>query len=438
MCNGHSLLSQFLHFIAATVASLMVFSLYSIVDGLFVAHGVGEYAMAAVNLALPFTNVLFSLAVVFAVGTSTLIAFCLGQNNQDGANRLFSQNLAVLCVLGVLFSVLVLLFTEPFARLLGAQDVTLGYTVDYLRGLAPFAVCFMISYNLEILVKTDGYPKIAILTVITGCLTNCVLDYLAIFVFGLGAWGAAAATGASQLLTCVIYLHHFLRGKTTFRPVRFRMDWRIYGRLIPIGLPDGLTELCNGVMIFLFNRVILRCLGPDGLVSYTIIAYVNTLILNTVVGIAQGSQPLVSYHLGCGDRGGCRTLLRYGLTAIAILTALISAAVQLFAPQITRLFLGAEGSALAAASAGALRRYGLCYLLVGFNVFVGGFLTAMERPRGALCLSLGRGLLLQAAALALLAALAGGSAIWFAPVISEILCAAMAACFLRRARQELT
>ena len=111
---------------------------------------------------------------------------------------------------------------------------------------------------------------------------------------------------------------------------------------------------------------------------------------------------------------------------------------QLFAPQITRLFLGAEGSALAAASAGALRRYGLCYLFVGFNVFVGGFLTAMERPRGALCLSLGRGLLLQAAALALLAALAGGSTIWFAPVISEILCAAMAACFLRRARQELT
>ena len=75
------------------------------------------------------------------------------------------------------------------------------------------------------------------------------------------------------------------------------MDWRIYGRLIPLGLADGVTELCNGVMIFLFNHVILRCLGQEGLVSYTIIGYVNTLILNILVGIAQGSQPLISYYI---------------------------------------------------------------------------------------------------------------------------------------------
>ena len=181
MQQQHSLLKQFIRFSTATVASLMVFSLYSIVDGLFVARGVGEYAMSAVNLAVPFINLLFSIAVIFAVGTSTIIAYLLGQGNPQSANRLFSQNLVTLAVIGATISILVMVFTEPFALLLGANADTLEYTIHYLHGLAPFAVCFMISYNLEVLVKTDGRPRMALVTVCVGCVTNCVLDYLAIF-----------------------------------------------------------------------------------------------------------------------------------------------------------------------------------------------------------------------------------------------------------------
>ena len=230
MLNERSLLSQFLHFVAATVASLMVFSLYSIVDGLMVSKGVNEYAMASVNLAVPFTNVLFSIGIIFAVGTSTIIAIYLGQGQGEKANSLFSQNTVLLACIGLTITVLVLVFLEPFAVLLGAKDVTYQYTIDYLKGLAPFAVCFIVSYNMEVLIKTDGYPKLAILTVITGCLTNCVLDYVAIFLLDWGVWGAAVATGLSQLLTCVIYLRHFLRGHNTFHFVKFKMDWSIYKR----------------------------------------------------------------------------------------------------------------------------------------------------------------------------------------------------------------
>ena len=432
MQDQRSLLAQFLRFSSATVASLMVFSLYSIVDGLFVAKGVGDYAMAAVNLAVPFTNVMFSIAVTFAVGTSTILSIYLGQGNREHANRLFSQNLVLLVIIGLTITALVLVFLEPFALLLGAEEETLGYTMSYLRGLAPFATCFIVSYNLEILVKTDGRPMLAILTVCIGCLTNCVLDYVAIFVLNWGAWGAAFATGLSQLLTCIIYVTHFFGKHTTFHLVRFRPEGSIYRRLIPIGLADGVTELCNGVMIFLFNRTILRCIGQDGLVSYTIIAYINTLILNIMLGVSQGSQPLVSYHYGQKDRGGCRRLLRYGLVTLAGMTVLCFGAVQLLAPQIVHVFLGDENPALNLSSVDALRRYGLCYLMVGFNVLMGGFLTAVERPRPAICISVGRGLALQAAALLLLAAVWGGSVIWFAPVISEALCLVMALVFMTR------
>ena len=435
MQKKQSLLKQFFHFSAATVASLMVFSLYSIVDGLFVARGVGEYAMTAVNLSVPFVNLLFSIAVIFAVGTSTIIAYLLGQKNAQSANKLFSQNLATLVVIGVTISVLVLAFTEPLARLLGAEEVTLEYTIHYLQGLAPFAVCFMISYNLEVLVKTDGRPRLALVTVCVGCVTNCVLDYLAIFHWGLGIWGAAAATGVSQLLTCIIYLTHFLGKHTTFHPVRFRMDWKIYRRLLPIGISDGLTELCNGLMIFLFNHTILRCIGTDGLVAYTIIAYANTLVINITMGVSQGSQPLISFQNGRGDGTAIGNLLRYGLRTMCGIAAVCFTVLFLAAPKLVAIYLPEAGAEMLTFATDAFRRYSLCYLPVGFNIYIAGFLTAMERPLPAVSISTGRGLILQGSILLLLAAVLGGGSIWFAPVISEVLCLGLSVFFLLRLRR---
>ena len=435
MQKKQSLLKQFFHFSAATVASLMVFSLYSIVDGLFVARGVGEYAMTAVNLSVPFVNLLFSIAVIFAVGTSTIIAYLLGQKNAQSANKLFSQNLVTLVVIGVTISVLVLAFTEPLARLLGAEEVTLEYTIHYLQGLAPFAVCFMISYNLEVLVKTDGRPRLALVTVCVGCVTNCVLDYLAIFHWGLGIWGAAAATGLSQLLTCLIYLTHFLGKHTTFHPVRFRMDWKIYRRLLPIGISDGLTELCNGLMIFLFNHTILRCIGTNGLVAYTIIAYANTLVINITMGVSQGSQPLISFQNGRGDGTAIGNLLRYGLRTMCGIAAVCFTVLFLAAPKLVAVYLPEAGAEMLTFATDAFRRYSLCYLPVGFNIYIAGFLTAMERPLPAVSISTGRGLILQGSILLLLAAVLGGSSIWFAPVISEVLCLGLSVFFLLRLRR---
>ena len=435
MQKKQSLLKQFFHFSAATVASLMVFSLYSIVDGLFVARGVGEYAMTAVNLSVPFVNLLFSIAVIFAVGTSTIIAYLLGQKNAQSANKLFSQNLVTLVVIGVTISVLVLAFTEPLARLLGAEEVTLEYTIHYLQGLAPFAVCFIISYNLEVLVKTDGRPRLALVTVCVGCVTNCVLDYLAIFHWGLGIWGAAAATGLSQLLTCIIYLTHFLGKHTTFHPVRFRMDWKIYRRLLPIGISDGLTELCNGLMIFLFNHTILRCIGTDGLVAYTIIAYANTLVINITMGVSQGSQPLISFQNGRGDGTAIGNLLRYGLRTMCGIAAVCFTVLFLAAPKLVAVYLPEAGAEMLTFATDAFRRYSLCYLPVGFNIYIAGFLTAMERPLPAVSISTGRGLILQGSILLLLAAVLGGSSIWFAPVISEVLCLGLSVFFLLQLRR---
>ena len=431
LLSGKSLKHDFVRFVSATVASLMLFSLYSMVDGLMVSIGVNEYAMSAVNLSLPFTNALFSIAVMFAVGSSTLIAIYIAQDKRHEADALFSQNFATLLVIGVLATTLVFVFLEPFAILLGADEITLDYVKEYLIGIAPFSVCFLVSYNLEVLVKTDGYPRYALFTVITGCLTNCVLDYVAIFWLNMGVFGAAAATGISQLVTCVLYLIHFFSKKCTFHLRKFHFDPHLYARILSIGLADGVTELCTGLMIFLFNHTVLRCIGTDGVVTYTVIAYVNTVVINLMVGISQGSQPLVSFHYGKGEHDQCQKLLRYGLTTVCIIAPLLFLCVYFFAPQIVSAYLSHASDELVAYSVRAFRHYGISYLLVGFNVVIGGFLTALERPIPAISISVGRGLVLQSAVLLTLAAVFGGEELWYTPIISEALCLAMSVIFLR-------
>lgn len=432
--ESSSLKRDFARFVGPTILSLLVFSLYSTVDGIFVSKGVGELAMSAVNLCLPFTNFLFSIAVIFAVGTSTIIANRLGHGDKDSASGLFTQNLLVLTVIGLAITGLVFAFLTPFAKLLGGGEGTLDYVKQYLAGLVPFSLCFIISYNLEVLIKTDGYPRLATASVATGCLANCLLDYVFIFIFDWGVWGAAVATGMSQLLTCVLYFVHFLGPKSTFRLTRFRFDGSIYRRLLPLGIPDGSTELCTGLMLFLFNRVVLALMGNDGIISYTIIGYVNTLVVMCMVGVSQGSQPLVSYHRGKGDAGKCRTLLRYALTTTAVMAVVIFLVLFAFARPLVRLFLHDVSAETFAFAVSAFRSYIPCFLLMGFNVVISGYLIALERPTRAILISLGRGFAVQSLCLLALAATLGGGAIWYAPLVSEALCLCLALRFLRDSR----
>ena len=140
---------------------MLLFSSYTIVDGIFVSKGVGDLALAGVNIALPFINFLSGVAILLSMGTSTLCAFALGEGKHDRAERIFSQTAAVIVVLSVLITIAVAIFAEPLAALLGAGPQTMGYSAQYLHVVCLFSLCFILSYCLEVMVKVDGAPHLA-------------------------------------------------------------------------------------------------------------------------------------------------------------------------------------------------------------------------------------------------------------------------------------
>lgn len=423
-----SLRRQFFKFVIPSVVSMWIYSLYTIVDGIFVANGVGEEALAAVNLCQPFVNVMFAIGIFFATGTSTVISLELGKGDRTRACRYFNQNLWVVAIFCLTFSTLTLLLVNPLARLLGGSEGTLQYVKEYLMTIAPFAIFFAISYNLEIQVKADGSPQVSTIGVLSCGLANVVLDYLFVIRFGWGVWGAALATGLAQSISTVVFVVYFLFRKKRLQFGRFGRELSVYKRIVPLGLPEGLNEFFTGLVILAFNLAIIRVLGADKVTSYTIISYVHVMVLMTMSGASQGLQPLVSYNLGAGDRKTCHKLLRYGLAFCGTASLLLFGITMIFAPDITGWFLE-ESSDLFGYTAYALRLFSPAFLLCGVNVTMSAFFTAVEKPRFAFPIAVSRGFVLMFLSLAITAFVIGGDAIWLTATLAEALCLVLTAVF---------
>ena len=441
-----SIKSRFLQYVLPSVAAMWVYTIYTMADGIFVARGVGEQALAAVNLCMPMINGAFSMGILFAVGASTRASICKGRGDTQESNRVFTIGAVTVAAIGLLTALTATLLLPQLARLLGADAETLPYVKGYLGIIVLFLPFYMTSYYLEVLVKADGFPKLAIKTSIAGALTNIVLDAIFVLVFHWGIEGAAVATGLSQAMTFSIYLRHFL-ARTPLRKaavsaangtaanatlstpaaanpgftfVRVRWQPQAVVRFAKLGLADCVTELSIGLCIFVFNRTLLAVSGSEGVVIYTVISYFGQLVLMTMMGINQGSQPLISYYYGRGKSEFCSYIFRLALCCAGV-CAIVAFVIGFFCPApIVNIYIDhGTNPELYARGIRAFRLYAPAFLPLGIVIPMMGYFTSLELPKQAMSISLGRGMLFAICALLLLAFLFGEPGIWISAVVSE-------------------
>lgn len=413
---------------------MIIFSLYSMVDGFFVSKYVGVEALSAVNLSMPFINIVFALGIIAAVGSQTMCGVFIGRKNYMKANKIFSFNIKTVTIFSIILTVLFYFNMDTIARLLGATEDLGPLVIEYLGHIVYFVPFLMISYNFEVMVKVDGFPRLAVATVITCGLSNVILDYVFVGLMGHGLAGAAVATGFSQVISTVVYLIHFTVGKSNLEFVEVKFSFDTLKSIFSLGVGDFVSEVGIAMIVLFYNIFIIKFLGEKSIATFSVISYVNNLALTCFAGITQGTQPLLSYYYGKKDYDSLKKLFRLATAAIFVTGVVFLAASQLFPERIFRIFLDVDKETLSY-SVESLRKFSISFMITGFNVLIAAVCVSFLKPKYSVTINILRSFVTIYLALFVLT-MVEPTLIWFASALSEGVTLIFAYYFYKRLSRE--
>lgn len=413
------MVKEFIKYAVPSALAMFISSLYTVVDGIFVGQGVGDMALAAVNIVLPFTVLLFGLASMFAIGGGSLVSKNIGADKIDQAVSIFRQVFKFLLIISGIISIICIVFTEQIVRILGATDNLSSLAVDYLRFYAIFCIPNLIGIVLNSFVRNDGRPRLAMVSTIAGAITNIVLDYIFIFTFGLGIKGAAIATGLGQIITVLILLPHFIKkiGYLSFGNVK--LNFSDLKSFCVIGFPSFFAQFSYSIIVLIHNIMLVKVLGELGISSYSIINYITTNTYMVLYGITLGVQPLISYNYGRKD--GKKMLGFYKITCFTsiFVTAAFVVISFVFGPTLIGIFT--SDPAISNIAYLALRIASFSYFAVGINLNTLVYYQALEKPKYSNLSCLLRSVVYLPISLIILYYLFGANGIWGGTILSEVL-----------------
>lgn len=416
----NTLLKSYFKYLIPTILTMILFSTYTMVDGIFVGQGVGAEGISAVNVAMPFITLTFSLSILISIGSLNLITYQLGKDDKEKADEFFSIGLVLSLIVAISISVFTYIFMDPLIKVLGASPEISHIVRDYLSVIIFFTPFYVMAYVFEIMVKADGRPIISTILMIVSALTNIILDYVFIFRFHMGVRGAAIATGIAQVLPTIGYVAYFLSPKAKLKFRSFKLKFYKIKEIISYGFPASLNELSSGFVILLFNNVISAYYGTEGLAAFSVISYIMIFVVNTMIAVNQSSQPLLSFYFGRESYEDVLRIRKYMLRTVALLSLLIFVTIELNPEFFVNVFIADYEDAFLPFAVKALRIFAISYLIMGFNIINAGYMTSVKKPRYDFYITIVRGYVLMAILVYALPLVFGKEIIWHVASITEL------------------
>lgn len=418
--SDHFTYGRLIRFTLPTIAMMVFTSIYSVVDGFFISNFAGKTAFAALNLIWPFLLILGGMGFMVGTGGTALVSRCLGAGDKNQARRYFSQLIEFTAILGLLLTVVGLVFMEPIARLLGATEEMVPDCVLYGRIVISFNVAFMFQNVFQSFLIAAEQPRLGLIATVGAGLTNMVLDALFVGVFRWGLAGAALATGLSQTVGGLIPLVFFLNKDNGsalhlfFTPMEAQPLLQACGN----GASELMSNISGSLAAMVYNFQLLHFLGEDGVSAYGVIMYVGFIFVAIFVGYSIGSAPIISFHYGAENQKELRNMFRKSTFLVGIWGVLMALAAFLMAGPLAKLFVGYD-EALFLLTRNAMKLYSLAFLFAGFNIFVSSLFTALNNGTVSAIVSFCRALVLQIGMVLLLPGLIGPNGLWLAAFATE-------------------
>ncbi|NMA79125.1 MAG: MATE family efflux transporter, partial [Clostridiales bacterium] len=376
----------------------------------------------ALNLALPaFNGGINAIALLIASGIGAVYSIHVGRNENRKGEEAFTATFVFAIIIGVILTFVGIFFSKDLVYLLGARGNMIELSNEYIKTLLIFSIAFIVNNIIVCMVRNDGEPRLAMIAMLSGSLSNIVLDYIFIYPLGMGMFGAALATGIAPIISLIILSTHFLRGKNSFSFVRGRISIRRIIQVITIGIPASITEFSSGIVILLFNLVIIGITGEIGVAAYGIIANISLVFIAIFTGIGQGIQPVISTCYGAGQSRKIDKTLKYAVILALSLGIIFYIICLVFADGIISAF-NAEGDLqLLDLTRNGMRIYFSSTILMGVNIVIITFFSSIAMPRPSLITSLLRGIILIIPALLILPTFIGINGVWLTIPIAEAL-----------------
>lgn len=425
---------QFFKFVIPSIIAMWVFSIYTIVDGFFVANFAGELELSAVTIVVPYVNFLFAIAIITGVGSQTIIGIELGKGNRDEANKVFTFIILFILSFSVILALIGIIFMDQIINFLGADSTLFQLSHDYLSVIVFFSPFYIIAYAFEVLVKVDGFPRTAIIGAISACITNIVLDYILIDKFHMGVRGAALATGIAQFLSCLIFFIHFRGAKGYLRFVKIKMEFKevihYLKKTVIYGFGEFISELNTATFVFIFNLFIIKYLSPEYLSAYAVINYISLFANSTFQGVCHGTLPLFSYYHGSRERDKSIKIIRMSFIFIFIISVIMYSIACFGAESLFKMFL--ENKNMISSSIRPMRIYALMYLLAGQNLFIASLSSAIGEPQYSIIINILRGSVSLFLSIYLMIYIFGVDYLFFGAGVSELVVFALALYSLKK------
>lgn len=290
------------------VMGLLISALYNIVDQIFIGNSeLGYLGNAATGVSFPVICIVNAFAWCVGDGAASFLSICAGRKDADRAHKCVGTGITVSFIISVVLATICLVLARPLMSLFGASDQTLDMAVEYFRIVAAFFPFYLLLNVMNSMIRADGSPAYAMVAMLTGAITNIILDPVFIFLLRWGIAGAAWATVIGQTASFLVCAVYFFKPKT-FRLTRrsFVPDTKVLGSVVSLGASTFVTQLSIVIMTLVCNMTLahygqLSKYGPDIPISvFSIQTKVYTVVCNIVVGIVLGGQPIFGFNYGAG------------------------------------------------------------------------------------------------------------------------------------------
>lgn len=411
----------FLLFVLPAVISMVISGTQSMIDGIFLGRFAGVNAMASVNIAGPYMQIITGCTMVICIGTFSYLGRTLGENtNPQKAKDIFRTAVVSLAACALILMAAGLFLSRPLALLLGANEVLLDETALYIRTVAVFipAICFMMHFGFT--ARLLEKPHLYLIATLCCVSCNVIMDYLAVKVLGLGVVGAAAATGLSYLSGLLVVVRPFLSRKSIVNLFEGTFHWDILRSSAFNGSSEGITSISAALTMYLFNTAFMGFAGESGVAAFTVINYAGNFVVLVMFGVSDGISTLVSYNYGAKLLLRVKKTLRAALMINFCIGLLIFTVLHLFSRQMVGIFVSDNEFVTAMAVQGAAL-YSFCFLMNGFNIVQSGYYTSMGDALASVIISASRGIVFISTGIFLLPQFLGINGVWLTPPFAELM-----------------